>query len=241
MNIYVAVTLFILVIIVYLAISELFAILYRFTGLPAERARFQVTSLLTGCGYTTKESEMLLSSKSRRRLTRVTMLFGYVFNITIVTSLINVFLSLKQSQVENLLLGVLVPIVILFGILIVVHIPQVHSKLENILERIAGRVMHAGSSNLMSIVDYIGQDTIAQITLFTVPEALRGVPLSESGLSTDKGLLVMLVEKPGGKPAPAKASTVFETNDKLTVFGRVDMICRVFDAKETFTAPEDEL
>ena len=84
MSIYIACTLFALMILVYSIISELFTMLFRFTGLPDERARFQVVSLLTGCGFTTRESEMILSSRSRRRLARITMLFGYVFNITIV-------------------------------------------------------------------------------------------------------------------------------------------------------------
>ena len=94
MNIYVALSLFSVLIVVYLIITEMFSIMFRFTGLPAERARFQVVSLLTGCGYTTKESEMFLSSRSRRRLARITMLFGYVFNNTIVSAFINVSGSL---------------------------------------------------------------------------------------------------------------------------------------------------
>ena len=84
MNIYVSIALFILIIMLYMVISELFTILFRFTGLPDEKARFQVLSLLTGCGFTTRESEMVLSTRSRRRLARIMMLFGYVFNITIV-------------------------------------------------------------------------------------------------------------------------------------------------------------
>ena len=112
MNLYGAFSLFALVILLYWIISELFTILFRFTGLPDERARFQVMSLLTGCGFTTKESEGFLSTRSRRRLVQVTMLFGYVFNITIVSAFINVFLSRKQNQVQNFLVGILFPAVI---------------------------------------------------------------------------------------------------------------------------------
>ena len=82
MNIYLAFSLFALIILGYWVISELFSLLFRFTGLPEEKARFQVISLLTGCGFTTHESELLLSTRSRRRLARLTMLFGYVFNLT---------------------------------------------------------------------------------------------------------------------------------------------------------------
>ena len=109
MNIYMALSLFSLIILLYWVITELFTILFRFTGLPDEKALFQVISLLTGCGYTTKESEMLLSTRQRRGLARATMLFGYVFNITIVTALINVFLSLKQSRTD-FYLGILIPL-----------------------------------------------------------------------------------------------------------------------------------
>ena len=54
MNLYLALSLFSLIVLVYWVITELFTMLFRFTGLPDERARFQVISLLTGCGYTTK-------------------------------------------------------------------------------------------------------------------------------------------------------------------------------------------
>ena len=56
MNAYVSFSLFTFMIIVYWIISELFTILFRLTGLPDEKARFQVISLLTGSGFTTRES-----------------------------------------------------------------------------------------------------------------------------------------------------------------------------------------
>ena len=98
MNIYPAMLLFSFVILLYWVIAELFTFFFRLTGLPAERARFQVVSLLTGTGFTTRESEIVLTSRLRRRLARVTMLFGYVFNITIVSAFINVFLTMKAVQ-----------------------------------------------------------------------------------------------------------------------------------------------
>ena len=99
MDITLALLLFSFIILLYWVITEVFTFIFRLTGLPAEKARFQVISLLTGCGFTTRESEMILSSRRRRRLARITMLFGYVFNVTIVSAFINVFLSMKLVQV----------------------------------------------------------------------------------------------------------------------------------------------
>ena len=205
MNIYLAFSLFALIILVYWVISELFAMLFRFTGLPDEKARFQVISLLTGCGFTTHESELLLTTKSRRRLARITMLFGYVFNITIVSAFINVFFSLKVSELAADLVSSLIPLLVILFILAFMRVPAIR------------------------------EETIAQVTLREVPEDLQGKALSESGLKENHNILVMLVETDGSKAQPAYAQTVFRPGDKLTVFGDYATISRVFHARERFS------
>lgn len=233
MNIYLAFTLFSIVIIVYWVISELFAMLFRFMGLPDEKARFQVISLLTGCGFTTHESELLLSSKSRRRLARITMLFGYVFNITIVSVFINVFLSLKLTEFRNYF-SILIPIAAAAVIIVLVRVPKVRSWADRLIERLAGRLAHRDSVNSVMLLDYLGEDSIAQVTLHEVPEAFKGLPLSETGLKSEHNILVMLVEHKGEKAVAAGAHTVFAPDDKLTVFGNYREISKVFEAKERF-------
>ena len=235
MNIYLAFSLFALVILGYWVISELFAMLFRFTGLPDEKARFQVISLLTGCGFTTHESELLLSTKSRRRLARITMLFGYVFNLTIVSAFINVFFSLKASELVADLVSSLIPLLVLLFIFAFMRVPAVRALGDRIIEKLAGRIIHRDTANTIWLMDYIGRETIAQVTLNKVPEELAGKPLSESGLKSDHNILVMLVEPKGGKAEPANARTVFWEGDKLTVFGDYATISRVFHARERFS------
>ena len=235
MNIYLAFSLFALVILVYWVISELFAMLFRFTGLPDEKARFQVISLLTGCGFTTHESELLLSTKSRRRLARITMLFGYVFNITIVSAFINVFFSFKISELAADLISSLIPLMVILFIFVFMRIPAVRAVADRLIERLAGRITHLDTANTIWLMDYIGRESIAQVTLNQVPESLEGKSLAESGLKTDHNILVMLVEPKGGKAVPAGAHTVFQPGDKLTVFGDYATVSRVFCARERFS------
>ncbi len=235
MDIYMALSLFSLIILIYWIITEWFTILFRFTGLPDERARFQVISLLTGCGYTTKESEMFLSNRNRRRLARLTMLFGYVFNITIVSAFINVFLSLKLSQVKHIYAGILIPLAAIAIIFVFMRVPAVRAWGDSLLQKAADRIVgQTDRFNTVMLLDYIGTDSIALITLNNIPEEYQGVPLSKTGLRADTGILVMLVEKPGKKASPAGADTVFETGDKLTVFGDYTVICKSFHAREKF-------
>lgn len=235
MNIYSALSLFSLIILIYWIITELFTILFRFTGLPDERARFQVISLLTGCGYTTKESEMFLSNKNRRRLARITMLFGYVFNITIVSAFINVFLSLKVSQVDDYYFGVLIPLAAVTIIFVFMRVPTIRGWGDAQLQRFADRLIgRTAAFNTVMLLDYIGSDSIALVTLNHIPEEYQGVPLSQTGLKANTGILVMLIEQPGKKAVPAGADTVFSVGDKLTVFGNYATICRSFHAHERF-------
>ena len=240
MNIYLAAFLFAFIILLYWVISEFFSILFRFTGLPAEKARFQVISLLTGCGFTTRESEMFLSSRPRRRMARITMLFGYVFNITIVSALVNIFFSLKVSQVGGYFGTLLILLAALAIILVFMRVPAVHAWGDRILKRFADRVIGGERANRVMLIDYIGQGSIAQVDLHVVPESLKDVPLSQTGLKQDHNILVMLVEAHGGKADPPTADTVFRAEDRLTVFGDYSTICRVFEARERFSDEDGE-
>ena len=234
MSIYAAFILFSLVILLYWVISELFTILFHFTGLPDEKARFQVVSLLTGCGFTTRESEMILSSRSRRNLARITMLFGYVFNITIVSAFINILFSLKAAQFESTLLGILIPLCAVAVIFVFMRFPAVRAWGDRKLESFANRLILSDSGNTVILLDSIGTDSIALVTLKSIPEEWQNVSLSQSRLRPETGIMVMLVEHKGKKAEPAGPDTVFLAGDKLTVFGDYNTIRKTFQAHERF-------
>lgn len=233
MNVYLSLSLFALIVIIYLVITELFTILFRVVGLPEEKARFQVISLLTGCGFTTHESEMFISTRSRRRMARTIMLFGYVFNITIITALINLFISTKSFQ-EQAFMGVFLPIFVVALFFTLIRMPFIRSRLDGLLMRLAGRVLNRDDSNAVVIVDHIDSESIAQVVLKNVPVELAGKTLAQMELRSAGNILVMLVEHKRGGAEPAVAETVFLSGDKLTVFGNYKDICRIFHAKEQF-------
>ena len=221
-------------ILLYWIISEVFTMLFRLIGLPEEKARFQVTSLLTGCGFTTHESEMILSTRTRRRLARVTMLFGYVFNVTIVSALINVFMSVTQTELGNTVLGMLIPMGAAAAVIILSRTRRVRKWLDRKTERVAGRLSGNASANSILMIDQIGEDSIAAVTLNTVPQYLVGRALAQTGLKQEHNILVLLVERKDSKPTAALARTDFHAGDRLTVFGNYHSICKAFEAKEYF-------
>ncbi len=234
MHFYISISLFSIIIILYWVISEVITIVFRFTGLPDEKARFQVVSLLTGCGFTTRESEMVLSTKERRHIARITMLFGYVFNITIVSILINIILSLKESQAEHYLHAWLIPLVPAVLLLVCMRMPSVRLRFDTNIEHLVGAIRNKKAGNTVLILDYIGQDIIAQVSLKTVPERLRNRTLLELDFRKNHKVTIMLVEHPGQEIEQAGPNTIFMDGDKLTVFGNPKAISKTFNAKERF-------
>lgn len=81
---------FLLSIIIFLIIIEVITVLFKLTGLSEEKARFQVISLLTGSGFTTKEAELITQHPSRRKLAQILMVIGYVGFLTGISFLVDI-------------------------------------------------------------------------------------------------------------------------------------------------------
>lgn len=108
------------------AVIEIFVVLFRLTGLKIEISRFQVISLMTGTGFTTGESELILGHPIRRKLATFLILFG-AFSLAVIISSISNFLSddLRINDILYVAGGVL----LVFSALKVACIQKILSKL----------------------------------------------------------------------------------------------------------------
>ncbi len=235
MNIYAAASLFAVLILLYWIISEVFTVLFRLIGLPEEKARFQVISLLTGTGFTTRESEMILSTRSRRRLARITVLFGYVFNITFVSTVVNVFLSAGTGGLGSSVLSMLIPLAALAAVLSLSRTRDVRVWLDRKIERAADKFGSNRTLNSVMRIDELGAQNICRVSLKFVPEELEGRTLSQLALKPKHKILVLMVEHADRSSEDPGAKTVFQPGDRVTVCGDYRRICQVFQARERFS------
>ena len=221
--------LFVLFIIIYIVISDIITIFFRLTGLTEEKARFQVISLLTNSGFTTQESEAVVSSKIRRRLARATMLFGYAFTVTIVSTTVNFFMTLGKSELDSLLF--LIPILLL--VVLAFHFLRksvfFKTKFDECIEAIGNRIMFGKQSNPVVLVEDYGEMVVAHIYLRQVPAILRDIPLSESVIMSQYNIMVMMVKNKAGEARQANADTVLKPNDIIMVLGKRKNIREVFE------------
>ena len=59
MNIWLAISLILAVVTIYLLAIEIFSVAFKLTGLATNKIKLQVASLFTGTGFTTSESELI--------------------------------------------------------------------------------------------------------------------------------------------------------------------------------------
>ncbi len=233
MSIFAACMLFVMFMFVYVFIAEVFTVLFRFTGLTAEKARFQVISLLTNSGYTTGEAELITNHPVRRKLAQVTMLFGYAFTVTIVSTIVNILLAVKLSQLESLLWQYAVPIVLLVVLIGLMRSKHTRRWFDDRIERVVHKWMFKDQGNAMLIMDNFAEQALAQVRIERLPAALAGKTLSECGLKEQYGVLVLLVRHKGNDSADLSAAdgqTILLAGDLAVVFGQPERIHAAFDA-----------
>lgn len=94
-------------------VIEAAVLLLRSTGLEKTIARYQVISMLTGTGFTTDESSLIIDHPIRRRISAVLILFGY-FSLAVIISSIATLLS------NDLRIELLIIVIAVFAALILV-------------------------------------------------------------------------------------------------------------------------
>ena len=97
MGIGVSAILIMVFIIIYYILIKIFTVLFRIARISKTKSKFQVISLLTNSGYTTSESEIVVSNKHRRKIATACMIVGYAFSVIIISLIVNFLTHLNQT------------------------------------------------------------------------------------------------------------------------------------------------
>lgn len=224
-----ALVMFVLLVIFYILISDIITVFFRLTGLTAEKARFQVISLLTNSGFTTQESEAVVSSKTRRRLALGTMLFGYTFTVTILSAMFNVFMNMGEAELSSLIVALPSFALVLIAFFILRRAKFFKRPFDRLIEKMATQVMFGKNANQVLLVEEYGKMVVAHVYLHTVPQMLQNTTLADSELGSKYHLMVMMVKSRGGEAQQAKADTVLQPNDTIMVLGKRKDIWEFFE------------
>ena len=214
----VTVATFLICLAVFLVIIDIFAVLFRLTGMSIDKARFQVVSLLTGTGYTTRESESIAQHPTRRKLASALMVISYVSTLTFISLLVNMLAkSLINGQSIMLILFFILAAIIVFK-------SSLLDNIENIIEYVVEH-SHLWKKLNSGYVNFITKNKGYSICEVYISESsdLVGVSIKECKLSYIE-IKVLSVDQGHELINFPKPSYVFQANDKLTVYGNTHNI-----------------
>lgn len=209
---------FIISLIVFIIIIDIFAVLFRLTGMPIDKARFQVISLLTSTGYTTKESELITQHPIRRKLASALMITSYVSTLTFISFLVRILSNslLNIKSIAALLAFIILATVFLKSPLL----DMVENTIEHIIDK--STLWKKVNSRYLNFITKHRGYSICEVYL-SENHNLVGVSIKESKL-TDIEIKVLSVDQGHESINFPSPDYIFEENDKLTVYGNTHNI-----------------
>lgn len=213
---------FIICLVIFLVVIDIFAILFRLTGMSIEKARFQVISLLTSTGYTTKESELIAQHPTRRKLASALMVTSYVSTLTFISFLVNM-LSKSLINAKSILA---ITIFIVFTIMFFKS--SLLEKIEDIIEHIVenSSLWKKVNSRYLNFITKHKGYSICEVYLSENSD-LIGKSINESNLSFIE-IKVLSIDQGHELINFPKLDYIFRANDKLTVYGNTHNIKHKF-------------
>lgn len=208
----------------YQIIIEIFSSIFSIEGVQIDKSKFQVISILAGTGFTTNESELMLSTKRRRKLTQILILFSYLFNITIVSTIINLFISTSNVTAEELIIGVILTLTNIILLIILNKATRVRKFFDMIIRNIEIKRMEK-RKNPMSIYDSYGDKVIAEVVLIKMNNKLKNTNVMK--INKEYGIQILVIKRGEEIISNLNEKINLKEGDVLLVFGAEKLIRKV--------------
>ncbi len=222
MNIWLAISLILAVISVYMFVIEVFSVAFKLTGLATSKIKFQVASLFTSTGFTTEESELITNDERRRKIAVACAYTGHIFSVVIMGLVINLFFSITNAaESKNWYFIIFYVSLGLFALMIFLKIPPINKRFQKLLESIAIKTSkRRRTTNFITVLDYYGRSAIVEVVLNKIPDFANEVSLGEMEL-TKKYALILLSLRRGNRRVSISKDTMLVKGDVIVAYGHI--------------------
>ena len=223
-NLLAALIVFNLIIIIYQVVVEVFSAIFSIEGIQLDKAKFQIISILTGTGFTTAESELMLATKRRRKLTQTMILFSYIFNVTILSTIVNIFISTANTSLVEIVIGVILTI-INFTILIIFN---KSGKIRSIFDKkvkVLVMQFRKRKGNSISVYDVYGEKCVVEVNLRGLNRKIQDK--TPKDLDKEYNIQILVIKR-GEELFTNIEKMEIKRNDILIVFGNLKNIKKLF-------------
>ncbi|MCF7893621.1 MAG: potassium transporter TrkA [Candidatus Omnitrophica bacterium] len=207
------------VIILSITVIRIGSIAFELTGLSPEVATFQAQSVFSGVGFTTDESETIVSHPVRRKIARFLMLLGSAGITSTIATFILTFLGESSKTI-------IIRILVLFLGLIIIYLLSkseiIYSWMKKVIEKALARYTSLSLFDYQEILGLRKGYTVSRIKV-NKDNWMVGKELHQLNLHME-GILILAInrlvdgkEKFIGAP---QAHTEIKKDDLLICYGR---------------------
>ncbi len=231
MDLWLSIALIIGTLAIYMASIEIYTALFSITGLTVQKARFQVVSLFTNAGFTTLESEIITTDKTRKRIAVFCMISGNLFTCLIIGLITNMMLNLNKGAQMDSSMTIFIISLIVLGFCLFLRIPIINRYEQKLLEAIARAIFkRSDKQNIITIIDNYDKDVIVEVLINTMPKDLQDKQLKEIAFKKNYESNVLMIKR-NGRTIDVLPSTIFQKKDRVILFGNKALITKLFMQK----------
>jgi hypothetical protein len=194
-----------------MAVIEINTILFKMTGLDHRVARFQVISMLTGTGYTTGESELIIEHPVRRRLGAFLILFG-AFSLAVIISAITSILdnNFFAKEIGFVAAGLVV-------VLFILKIPRLQKKLSKWFEHDMAKHYSISELPISDVLLNNKEDHFTKVTIFEESPSI-GKKLKDI-IHEDEDIIILFITRGEINIRNERLEEELQAGDVIIVYG----------------------
>lgn len=206
-----------------LLITRVATMVLMLTGMSREAARFQARSALTGCGYTTSESESIVNHPVRRRVVMLLMLMGNV-GIALGVAMITVLAALLSGSDSPASLRSAGALLLGVGVLWVIGRSRFFERrLNRVISYLLRTYTQLPVRDYVAVLHLQNEYAVSEL-MVEAHDWLAGKSLDELRLPRE-GVLVLGIQRTAGPYLGAPtADTVIRPGDNLILYGSIERI-----------------
>lgn len=216
----IAISSLLLIVAISLLVTRVATVLLVATGLSRQVARFQARSALTGTGFTTSESEAVVSHPVRRKVVMVLMLLG---NVGLVASAGSLILGFSGTHAGRDWMRI---IELVFGMLVLVVLSRssvVDRRLTAGVRRFMRRYGRLTERDVGGLLQLSGNYSVTELAV-REGDWLAGRHMAGLALR-DEGVVLLGITRPDGAYVGAPSGeTEIRAGDLLVLYGREDCV-----------------
>ncbi|MFO7637570.1 MAG: TrkA C-terminal domain-containing protein [Clostridia bacterium] len=201
-------------------VIEIMSIVLKITGLDFYKARFQVISIITHTGFTTRESELIVQHPLRRKIAGILMVISYIAQ----ASLISLFFGAIVSDENRMIYIVVTLVAFALFIFIITRSKYFSRNINRVVEKfISKNIMRRTKKRSIDEVLKLSSGFAVYEVLLDSGNPICGKSLSEASLK-EKFIQVLKVERGTETIDFPMSGFVMQEGDLLIVYGKIQAI-----------------